>query len=309
VPAGVEHAVHVNVVASPPAADLQHSIETYQWFECDMADGLVAAVPPLASTSLVFWQGGTFARRHPLSGLLAYPRAFVATPSEVPVELQIAGRVRLLRIVLRPQFTGALLHAPARTAVNRVLDTARVDAAGLATAVHAAFACEPALHAFEAWWRRRLRDVDAGALQALTEFLRRLSAGQRVRDAAASAALSERQLERRFLDAVGLRPKLFQRVARMNALLVQLHANIEPAWADLALRHGYTDQSHLVREFVALTGRTPGRFLENAWLPRLMLRSASGSFSLDRHVAPHATQRRGHDNGAEADHAGGQLRS
>ncbi|MCP3138644.1 AraC family transcriptional regulator [Pyxidicoccus sp. QH1ED-7-1] len=34
--------------------------------------------------------------------------------------------------------------------------------------------------------------------------------------------------------------------------------------ADLALRLGYFDQSHFIRDFKAVVGRSPGRYVEEA---------------------------------------------
>ena len=37
-------------------------------------------------------------------------------------------------------------------------------------------------------------------------------------------------------------------------------ANPRVAWANLALSAGFSDQAHLVREFRALSGLTPGQY-------------------------------------------------
>jgi AraC-like DNA-binding protein len=74
----------------------------------------------------------------------------------------------------------------------------------------------------------------------------------RVRDAAEACNLSERQLERLFLDRVGVTPKLYMRIRRFRSVLNRLDdpATQEPAkLADVAASHGYVDQSHLVRDF------------------------------------------------------------
>jgi AraC-like DNA-binding protein len=60
-----------------------------------------------------------------------------------------------------------------------------------------------------------------------------------------------------FRDQLGLTPKRFSRIRRLQRLL----GAIEPAepidWSRLALAHGYYDQSHLVNDFGELTGITP----------------------------------------------------
>jgi AraC-like DNA-binding protein len=66
---------------------------------------------------------------------------------------------------------------------------------------------------------------------------------------------SARYLADRFRAEVGLRPKEAARVARFHRARRQLTAATR--LADLAAAHGFSDQSHLVREFHAFAGCTP----------------------------------------------------
>jgi len=69
-----------------------------------------------------------------------------------------------------------------------------------------------------------------------------------------------RQLERRFQRTVGLSPKVLCRISRMRHAAWLLQARPATPGAELALAAGYYDQAHLVREFRALTGLTPGGY-------------------------------------------------
>jgi AraC-like DNA-binding protein len=78
--------------------------------------------------------------------------------------------------------------------------------------------------------------------------------------------MSERQLRRRCLAAVGLPPKLLQRMLRFQGFLALAHAR-GLARADLsalAAEAGYADQPHLTRECVRLAGRPPVAVLREA---------------------------------------------
>lgn len=72
--------------------------------------------------------------------------------------------------------------------------------------------------------------------------------------------LGLRQLERRFARTVGVSPKTFARVVRFERVVDACHSRVAPAWARLASEVGYADQSHLVREFTAFAGVSPGAF-------------------------------------------------
>ena len=74
---------------------------------------------------------------------------------------------------------------------------------------------------------------------------------------AAKAGLSVRQFERRFQSQVGMRPKLFARIARFEAALEYKARRDTCSWADVAQRFGYYDQMHMIHDFAQFTGARP----------------------------------------------------
>lgn len=124
--------------------------------------------------------------------------------------------------------------------------------------------------ALEALLRRGDRRPMAGpvcfrAAQAASTLRGRVS----VEGLAGLAGVSRRGLERAFVSQLGLRPKLFLRLMRLQRALEGLGLPGR-GHADLAAACGFSDQAHMVREFRALAGRTPvdmARFLRvNAFL-------------------------------------------
>ena len=81
----------------------------------------------------------------------------------------------------------------------------------------------------------------------------------RTTELAAQLGMSERQLERRFLSWIGMSPKAVARVVRLQRLAAHFHSGM--SWAEIAAETGFSDQAHMVREFRAMTGTTPARFL------------------------------------------------
>lgn len=84
---------------------------------------------------------------------------------------------------------------------------------------------------------------------------RLLDEGRSVAEVAQIVELSERQLRRRFEARVGLSPKAFARVRRLQHAAILLRRG-EPLSRAGALA-GYADQPHFTREASALTGITP----------------------------------------------------
>jgi AraC-like DNA-binding protein len=83
-----------------------------------------------------------------------------------------------------------------------------------------------------------------------------------IRKSAAKMALSERQYRRVFRDLYGVPPKLYQRALRLDRALRSLHPQPwEPHRDEEPV--DYADQSHMIKEFLALTGLTPNAYVRN----------------------------------------------
>jgi AraC-like DNA-binding protein len=77
-----------------------------------------------------------------------------------------------------------------------------------------------------------------------------------VAEVARLLGLSERQLERRFLERVGVTPKRFATLRRFERAVA--FTRTAPSLTAVALDAGYYDQSHFIREFRRFTGVSPG---------------------------------------------------
>ncbi|HEV2251597.1 MAG TPA: helix-turn-helix transcriptional regulator [Streptosporangiaceae bacterium] len=98
---------------------------------------------------------------------------------------------------------------------------------------------------------------------AVTAAADALSAGVPVGEAAAALGLLPRTLRRRFVASVGLTPKRFARVQRLQRVVRDLDGQRRVDWARLAAEHGYADQPHLAEEFRQLVGVTPTEYLRS----------------------------------------------
>jgi AraC-like DNA-binding protein len=76
---------------------------------------------------------------------------------------------------------------------------------------------------------------------------------------AAHLDISPRQLQRRFVERLGLTPKAYARLTRFTHATELSDAARRPDWASIAADTGYSDQAHMVREAVEMTGLSPAR--------------------------------------------------
>lgn len=75
--------------------------------------------------------------------------------------------------------------------------------------------------------------------------------------------VSKRRLEQRFKQEIGLSPNRFNRIMRINRVIKDLKTDNTISLTQLALHHGFYDQSHFVKDFKQFTGYSPTRFLES----------------------------------------------
>lgn len=111
---------------------------------------------------------------------------------------------------------------------------------------------------------RATRQEPAAARPEVGEALRRLAAGVPVAAVAREVGYSRRHLTALVRAECGVGPKEFARIARFQRCRAALVADARAGRADLAAlaaTYRYADQSHLSREWVAMTGLSP-----RAWL-------------------------------------------
>jgi AraC-like DNA-binding protein len=69
---------------------------------------------------------------------------------------------------------------------------------------------------------------------------------------------TERHIERKFLETVGMAPKRFINIVKLHNFLKHLNDNTGGSnLTQIAYEAGYADQSHLIKEFRKYTGMTP----------------------------------------------------
>jgi len=78
---------------------------------------------------------------------------------------------------------------------------------------------------------------------------------------AEAVGYSGRRLSTLFDAEIGLTPKTAARVIRFDRARRAAQVAAPGALGRIAAEHGYSDQSHLVRDFVAFTGRSPTKWL------------------------------------------------
>jgi AraC-like DNA-binding protein len=180
-------------------------------------------------------------------------------------------------VVAGPATRPAIVDLPAGAASMGV--RFRIGAAGAALGVPAGELLDASVPLEDLWGAHGARIAErVGAAETPAARLSTLAAAVRdrlgqppdhlVRAAAIGVAgrdqlgIGDRQLRRRFGDAVGYGPKTLERILRFQHFLaLARERGSRPDLARLALDAGYADQAHLTRECSRLAGLPPAALL------------------------------------------------
>jgi AraC-like DNA-binding protein len=192
---------------------------------------------------IVFGDGGA---------ILVGPATGVAVPV-LPAGTTARG-VRLVSDAVR-----AVLGVSASELTDRTVPLAQlVSGPALRALVDAVGAGDVRAQAAVARW---LADADRDPRVARAARALWVDPGLEVTAVAERVGLSTRQLRRALRTEVGLGPKTFQRIGRLQRFLALARLGTAGGLAELAPRAGYADQPHLTREARALSGLTPSALL------------------------------------------------
>lgn len=187
------------------------------------------------------------------------PRNFIVGQMTGPILISPSGVVELLGIRFQPGGTRPFLGLPAHEITDQVVELGSLSNGferGLMQACARAMNLDQKIAAVDAQLVSQLGKsrFDAHLLALAARVIDRRGLVS-VDQLASQAGVSSRQLERRFLQEVGIGPKLLARIVRFQQVFRAVESN--PAWADVAIECGYYDQAHLIRDFNQFAQQTP----------------------------------------------------
>jgi len=265
----------------PPPA-LHRFVSCFWLLEEGVPPGLTLPQPilPDGSPELIFHlgdpseaspDGGPFRRQPPAHLVGQITRPFLLRP---------APGFRILGVRLRPAGAASLLEEP----MDRLTGTwaSLEDLLGkrgrvLSSEVRSASSIEEAIDRITAAWMRGSREVDTRVSHAVERLVE--SAGcLRIETLSREVGLGTRQLERGFLREVGVSPKFLARVLRFQRVF-RAREERPDNWTRVAVRCGYYDAAHLVRDFHELAGEAPTHLVRS--MGDITLSFASGNTTSD----------------------------
>ncbi len=86
--------------------------------------------------------------------------------------------------------------------------------------------------------------------------------GIKMEELSDKVCISQRHLEREFKDKVGISPKHYLRITRINEVLQLLNNNQTMDLLSVTHQCGYFDQAHFINDFKKITGKNPTIFIK-----------------------------------------------
>ncbi|MEO1483321.1 MAG: helix-turn-helix domain-containing protein [Myxococcota bacterium] len=183
--------------------------------------------------------------------------AGITGPSVTAHRAPLVAGATYAGIRLRPGVAGSVLHGNTEN-YRGVLGPLRVDTPWATTLRQALHSDRTLLEAASSA-ARQLSSNAAALDDAVVKLADAIVAGDGAQPLSllyAVAAVSARQLRRRFKRQCGLSPKELSRLRRVRATCIRLVTE-RSGLADAAITSGYSDQAHMTREMSAVLGATP----------------------------------------------------
>ena len=255
-----------------PAPPLRPFVQHYMLVHVryDVAPALaVKPMPPAPQQCLYFYPRDEMRSFHyGLGRELRAPRSIVVGPQVSRVDLHFSPDHLVVCAAFWPGGLHRLLGVPVRELLDVAVESrallgpavAEVEARLAETTDYAAM-----LGVLEAYLLGALRRLPPRAERPLDRLLPALlptgRAAHSLDHLAAEACLSPRQFERGFVERVGLSPKLYARIVRFDQAFRLKDQQPGLDWLAVAVRAGYYDYRHLLRDFKQFAGVTPPRLL------------------------------------------------
>lgn len=261
---------------SKPIAGLEEFVESVWLLEGPSHGHEWHRIFPDGSIDIVFGFGDRVLRRV-AAGHAVQPRANVIGHMSQPLLLKPTGTWRTAGVRLRPEGAYAILNMNLAELSNSCVPLEAVWGRSGRRIVEQLLDVrvpEEALRLFQGFLLNRVattRRPHPGTVRAVREILK-YRGHVSVHHLARTVGWSERTLERRFAQEVGLSPKLLSQTARFHCLLACVSPERKEKWASLAWDCGFADQAHLTREVLRFAGSSPMKLFDKELaLARMLL--------------------------------------
>jgi AraC-like DNA-binding protein len=248
----------------PPSQALRPYVQAYWYFRRDAP--LLAYqeeyMHPRGGFGVVF----NFGDRLRLDEQVVAEPLFLDGTTTISRKLGFLGRIDLMGIRFHEGGAYPVLGIPLAELRNEIRLLDALDRQSLLYLYEQLYEADSAamrVKLLDAWLMRRLSSgkEQSALIPVSLCMLREHGPELSIPQLARQLAVSQRHLERLFQSQVGMSPKQYTQLLRVESARLDLKRGHTPSMAYLAAELGYYDQSHFIREFSAVVGMTPYAYL------------------------------------------------
>jgi AraC-like DNA-binding protein len=239
--------------------------------------------PPQPEHCLYFYPYDTISSYNYATQLIQQaPRSMLAGPKLSRVDLTMGYDMLVIQVVFQPGGMYRLLNIPMKEMIDRPFDAtlflgSEVD--GISQRLGETADYNIMIDIVQMWLLKKVKVLKRilPVEQVLMQTMQQRHFGN-IDRLAKQACISTRQLERQFLERIGMPPKLFSRLARFSRAWNIRELNPDITWLSIAHTCGYADQMHMIRDFKTFAGVTPGMLQRDLEKSPLRLQRDSNLF-------------------------------
>jgi AraC-like DNA-binding protein len=183
-----------------------------------------------------------------------------------PYEVQFRNLVKVFAIRFKPEGIYNVFGVPASTIKERFEDMSMVFGSEFRDFSHRLReekSVAAKIKRTESFLLNKLcgNKIEMSYVNLAAELIRNKK-GIKIEDLPDRVFISQRQLEREFKNKVGISPKHYLRITRVNEVLRLLNNNHTIDLTSVAYHCGYFDQAHFINDFKKITGKKPTIYIK-----------------------------------------------
>jgi AraC-like DNA-binding protein len=261
-----------------PSAELQPFIKCFWTLDADADPSPVKQrVVPDGCMEMIFHYGDLYRQYFEDGSFIVQPRCFVFGQITTFLEIAPTGITGLVSARFHPDGLTPFLTVPVAALENKAVELANLfgdKGKELEEKVIAETNNQERIKLIEAFLLSRLAEPQAidTITKACVDTIFQSQGQLDVVELADKMRLNRRNMERRFVSAIGMSPKQLSKVTRLQATLKMLEQKKYTSLTSLAHENGYYDQAHFIKDFREFTGMSPKSFFaENLRLSALFI--------------------------------------
>jgi AraC-like DNA-binding protein len=255
-----------------PSKELLPFIKHYLILESRGMDGKKLRLFSDGNTGMVFSKKNTLTlEQHENLASECLPKSFLYGQMTGFRNIFLLNETMLIIVVFQPDGINSLLGIPANEIQDQIIQTEDIfgrEGLWLEERLFEEITREEKIGILNAFFIKQLlkQNLKAEILMAPTLNLIFKNKGIiNLNQLVKFTGYTERHIERKFLEVIGMAPKRFINIVKLHNFLKHINDNTGgSSLTQIAYEAGYADQSHLIKEFKKYTGMTPRSYLNKS---------------------------------------------